>query len=133
MGRPSERGRVCERRTRGGLAPEAARPAGCRRTQVPGSVGRGEERREGLRPGRPGGCVREGGGDREGAGAGNGGARVSQLSERLMRRSRVVRAPRPPPAPLPLTPLHPLGQPGPHGAQRPRPARGGGRRRHALR
>lgn len=67
-----------------------ARPAGA---GGPGSEGeceeKEEERREGLRLGRPGGCVREGGGDREGAGAREPGRRVSLLAERLSRSSVV--------------------------------------------
>lgn len=64
--RARARARVCERRASGGgeLAPETARQELGSSTRVAAECGeREEERREGLGPGRPGGCVREGGGD----------------------------------------------------------------------
>lgn len=76
--------------------------------------------------------MREGGGDGQGAGAAGGGG----LAARRAAEEERPRRPRSPPAAARLqladaAAPHPLGQPGPRGAQRPRPAREGGRRRHA--
>lgn len=80
--------------------------------------------------------MRKGGGDGQGAGAASRGA--GGLAACPAAEEERPRRPRSPPAAARLqladaAAPHPLWQPGPRGAQRPRPAREGGRRRRAPR